>query len=753
MALVNRAIPALYNGVSQQPATLRLPSQAQSQINGWSNVVNGLQHRPPFQTVGKISNTSLSSAYLSIVNRDLQHQYVIVITNGNLQVFDLEGNTKTVTFPNGKAYLNSGSALPNAVFSVTTVADYSFVLNKTITVAMSAVAADQSAQPASYISLSRQMTAAQAAALASNAYGKAQSVQYPPNPAASAISGTVQTFDELPGGPSAAAGTPAPVDGDVWTVQGDDSSDFTAYYCIYQGGVWDETVKPGLQNALDATTMPWALVHNADDTFTFSPFSWAPRSVGDETSNPNPSFVGRTINDIFFYQNRLGLLAGENCILSRSADFGNYYRLTVLQELDDDQIDIGASETNVTNLYFAVPFATGLMLFSDQTQFRLVTPIDTAFTPTTVSLQVATRYISSTVARPQMLGPDIYFVQEDASFAHLREYFVQLSFTGQIQTDAEDVTSHCPSYIPQGVYCLAGSNQHDAIFMATSANPQFLYVYKFYWADAQNKAQSSVSYWDMGSGCQVLAAAGLNDYLYALVARPDGTYIEQVNLAVGANVGLTDSNGNLFDLMLDQRCNPVAQYSAAPANYTTFTFPYQVNQANVALVLGAGSSQPGLMLNPSTYTFPTTTSVRVPGNVSAGTVWGGNAYTFSYQFSEQFMLNQNNVAILSGRLTLRNWRIYYVNTAYFNISVDSYGNGNPIEMSYTPADGSTFTGMTGGATNLYTGTPVFYTGKAEFGVYGQSNEATITLSNNTPFPVTFFEAEWEGEYDNRGRTI
>ena len=51
MPLINHAIPNLINGVSQQSETLRLGSQAESQINGFSSVVEGL--KPPTEFIKK----------------------------------------------------------------------------------------------------------------------------------------------------------------------------------------------------------------------------------------------------------------------------------------------------------------------------------------------------------------------------------------------------------------------------------------------------------------------------------------------------------------------------------------------------------------------------------------------------------------------------------------------------------------------------------------------------------------------------
>lgn len=741
--LVNRAIPALYNGISQQPATLRLPSQSEIQINAWSTVVEGLKERPPFQHSAQISTDDLSAAHLHIINRTLTQRFVVVITNGDLKVFDLNGNLRPINFPAGKTYLNVGNAQTD--ISATTVADYTFIVNKTKQIVMKPAGTDQTAQPGTYVWLNTSLPAAD---ISSNPYSTAIRKQYDPNPFAGTFHGTKQSFADLP-----KANDPIPPQqGDLWEIQGDQDSGFTAYFVVYDGGVWNETVAPALQNQLDETTMPWALVHNSDNTFDFVPFSWAPRRVGDETTNPNPSFVGRTINDVFFYQNRLGFLTGENIVLSAAGDFGNYYRLTVLQLLPDSVVDIGASETNVTNMNFAVPFAQGLMLFSDQTQFRLVTPLDGTFGPTTVSLQVATRYIASKTVRPIMLGADIYFASEDDAYAHLREYFVKLNVTGQIQTDADDVSSHVPKYVPKGVYLLEGSNNHDAVFLATTAQPNRLYVYKFYWSNEQTKAQSAWGYWDFGAGTSVLACAGLDDYLYAVVKHPDGTYIEKMSLAIGAHVGIPDNNGKFFDLMLDRRVNVAGSYVPSPGDYTDFILPYAPDQATFRMVGDNDSAAPASMIDPTTFTFPNSVTVRVPGQ-QTGHFFAGEVYTFQYRFSEQFMLNQNNVAILSGRLTLRNWTVYFVDTAYFKMAIDPYGMGSPTVMEYVPSDESQYTGMTVGSQSLITDKPNFRTGKATFGVMGQSSEVTIDILNDTPFPVTFFEGEWEADYNNRGRTI
>ena len=740
--LINHQLPALYNGVSQQPAPLRLPSQAELQVNGWSTVVDGLRKRPPTQHVVQVATTDLSTTYLHVINRDTTERYLVSVSNGDLKVYDLLGNSKTVSFPHGKGYLSSGS--PTTDFHCVSVADYTFVSNKSKSIAMKAVAADQAAQPTSYYWLNKSMRGAD---IGVNGFG-AFTRQYGVNPSGT-FQGSLQDFANLP----KTTDPVPPSEGDIWQISGDVNSSFATYYVIRQGGVWNETVKPGLQNAIDETTMPWALVRKADGTFDFSPFSWKPRVVGDETTVPNPSFVGRAIRAIFFTKNRLGFTSDENVILSAAGDFGNFYRLTAVQLLADSVVDVGASETSVTKLNFAVPFQTGMMMFSDQAQFRFVWPVDGQITPTTVALDVATSYLSSVTVQPLQLGSDIYFISEDEAFAHIREYYVKQTAYLQTATTADDVGAHVPKFVPKGVYMLAGSNLQDCLFCSTASQPNIMFLYQFHWNDEQTKSQSAWSYWDLGSGVKVVAAVSLDDFLYVVLVRGGKTYIEKVSIALGSNAGLTDSQGNLYDILLDRRASVVGTYTGAPSNFTTFTLPYPYTSSGaVQMVQGADGVIPGALIDPSTYSFPTSTSVRVPGNVT-GHVFAGEKYTFTYQFSEQFMKNQQQESVLSGTLTLKNFTVYFKRAACFSTVVDPYGNGNPNVLTYVPSEVYLFEGLNIGESSLVLGSPAFVDGSFTFGVYGDSKQATIQLVNDTPYNANFESAEWEAEYTNRSRTI
>ena len=72
MPLVSTAIPNLINGVSQQPAALRLASQAESVVNCMPSSVEGLKKRPPFEHVDELFTGSAGSTrpFIDVVDRD-----------------------------------------------------------------------------------------------------------------------------------------------------------------------------------------------------------------------------------------------------------------------------------------------------------------------------------------------------------------------------------------------------------------------------------------------------------------------------------------------------------------------------------------------------------------------------------------------------------------------------------------------------------------------------------------------------------
>ena len=135
MPLVSQSTSSYKGGVSQQPDIVRFPDQVSQQINGFSSQVQGLQKRPPTKHIKRLGNKIDGKASkFHIINRDENEQYILQMQNGALKVWDLAGTEKKVTIANDADYLSTKD--PNADFRAVTVADYTFILNRSKVVEM-----------------------------------------------------------------------------------------------------------------------------------------------------------------------------------------------------------------------------------------------------------------------------------------------------------------------------------------------------------------------------------------------------------------------------------------------------------------------------------------------------------------------------------------------------------------------------------------------------------------------------------------
>lgn len=676
MAIVNVSIPSLTNGVSQQAAALRAPSQGELQDNAWPSLIDGLTLRPPTEHVAKMRSGTVTDAYVHKINRDATERYVVFVINGDLEVYDLlTGAAKTVTFPDGKTYLTA--ATPSTMFSLTTVADYTFVVNTTKVVAMGAVSGG-------------------------------------------ALAGTVQTFDKLPA---------TPVLNDIWKITGNATNQFDNYYVQWNGTVWVETVKPGLFNAYDATTMPHRLVRNADTTWTFSKVTWANRLTCDEVISPQGAFVGRKISNVFFHRNRLGISADESAVFSRAGGFFNLFRSTATTILDTDPVHTAVSHEKVSIIRHAVPFNKALVLFSDQTQF-VMTAGDT-LTPNTPKIDPATEFECSALARPIGVGSNLYFAVDRGTASSVREYYVDKD---TVSNDAADITAHVPTYIPQGITKIDASTAEDCVFVKSNTSASTIYAYKFYW-NGDTKIQSAWGKWTFPATDNILSFGCIGTFLYLVVQRSDGVFLDKVNLQqqlIDADVG--------FRVHLDRRVLLTGVYNSS-LDITTWTLPY-IESAPMRVVMGSAFT--GQKGNRVVITRPTTSTIQAVGNYAAGTCYVGRNYVMRYRFSEQFYRDANNGAILDGRLQHRRLLVQYKDSGPFSVEVTPKAR---------PVSTYKWSGKLLGDSTLIIGTPALGSGTFTAPILAKSDHVTIDLVVDSYMPVSFQSAEFVSEFTPKSKRV
>lgn len=787
--LLTSSIPNLVNGISQQPFALRLSSQAERQVNMYSSVVDGMSHRPGTDSRAKLDTEDWSDAFLHTINRDQSERYVMVVRDNDLKVFDaFTGEEQSVSFPDGKSYL--ASTTPAEDFRSVTVADFTFIVNRSKTVTMlgqlspapenealvfikggnygrtyriyldDALVAEYETPNGSSASdhpplidtghIANELTSELIASLTTgwtvNRYGDVIRIRKS-DPASFSIrvedgSGGInistvyqqtQRFSDLP--------PDATEDFNVEVV-GDNASGFDNYHVRFEtggtgknSGVWKETLKGGEAFRFDGATMPHTLIRNPDGTFTFKQAGWSDRDVGDRESIPDPSFVGRRVSDVFFYRNRLGFIADENVILSRSGGFFNFWRTTSTILIDSDPIDVAVSHVKVSILNHAVPFNQNLLLFSDQTQF--IMDGGDILTPTSVSIGQATEFESSPEARPVGVGQFIYFPVIRGSYSGLREFFVD----GQTATnDANDVTSHCPRYLPKDIFKLAVSTSEDTMVALSKTKRDRLWVYKYYIGN-QEKLQSSWSEWRFGPGDRILNADFIESTLFLVIARDDGTYLETMDIESGAA-----DEGADFLYRMDRKVYEDDLTTTFDGIHTTFTLPYAEGGDMWMVVRPGDPNYPAGLVIQHERVSPT--ELRVEGNWADVRCMVGRKIFSEYEFST-FVIKTDEQgggqsSVGEGRLQILYLAIEYSRSGYFEVHVHPQGRNPTVKK---------FTGSILSSPNATVGKEALETGRIKFPVYSRNTQVKITIKTDSFLPAYFMSAEWEGRYTTRSRRM
>ena len=510
-------------------------------------------------------------------------------------------------------------------------------------------------------------------------------------------------------------------------IQGNLEDRDTAYWVEYDNGVWTETFGWEANSGLDASTLPHILVKTAPNTFEFREAVWGTRGAGDDESNPVPSFVGSTINNMFLFKGRLGFLSEENVILSEVGNLENFFRTTVIQSLDTELIDVATATGRVSTLYHTAAFSDELLLFSDKQQFRLTS--GNSLSPETVGITTATAFPASTRVPPVVAGSSAFFVANGATNTVARELLID----GNSETvEGEDIAVQVPSYIPKNIRDIAVSNSADVFVTLSADEPNALYVYKWY-VSQRRRIQSAWCKWEFDENVDIVGMGFLSDYLY-IVNKVDGN-VRIDRMLVGPVI----DKDLLLDAQITQADFVSSTYSSGD-DETTIVIPNGTPAVVEFYRTDADAFDPyteATKTNDTTYV--------IPGDVTGHNIVAGLNYEWRYRFSNQYLREENGdgeSAIQDGRLQLIYFSVIYTDTSYF-------------EAHVTPTNGATkvtvFNGRTLADPDNITDLIPRDTGEFRFPVFAENEEVVIDLVSSQPYRCSIGSVEWTAKYKPKAR--
>jgi hypothetical protein len=818
--LISKTIDSVLQGVSQEPPTVRLPGRCEEQINLMSDAASGTKRRAPSEHIAALDGPAFDDVAFTLPaekykvhfrDRDEETQHVILLEDGDIRVFRLrDGVEATVT--GATTYLNIAGTDASAAFAITSVADYSFIVNKETTVTMSAattaarinqfmihwiesgesaardwrhdlgaLSGDNATNPLNTgtentdpgkmienlitdiydgvggnyplwdegIETSRNVVLVVQADESGDGVLSIHTPSYEYSDEVYAFIGLqTQRFSDLP-----AQG----VDNFITEITGADGNQDNNYWVVFDSSLsaWVETVAPGIPYTFTGTTMPHVLINtlaysdSTPDVFTFGPQAWANREKGDEDSAPAPTFVGKPISDIFFHKNRLGVLAGESVVLSEAGEFFNFWPTTVTTIIDSDPIDAASTNNRVALLDHAIPFDHKLYMFSGHGAVQNVLAGGDTMTAQTAEVTEASAYPSSVGVKPVASGKSIYFVVDRGVSSSIYDYTVEDN-----SPDGWNLTAHVPTYVPPNLTSLSLSPKEDILSMLSSDAIANLYINNFNYNARGEKVQNSWSKWVFDDSYTILGQGWIGEILYLVVYRADGLHLEKINVA-------TLVDGDLdHRTHLDSLVELTGVYTVED-NLTRWTVPYYIDPASYGdhrvVLTGVDFGDDLGKVMPLAYEAGTDVVVTAEGDWSTDSAHIGRTYTHTYEFTKPVITapdesGQNKVSVTQGRLQITRFKVLCKTSAGFYAKVSS-SEVNPEEV--LDAEGEYVYNFPGKILNAGTVSVIHPRPVSEFpfDVGMESKYARIQIIGDSHLPFVLVGAEWEANYSVRSSRI
>ena len=465
-------------------------------------------------------------------------------------------------------------------------------------------------------------------------------------------------------------------------------SDEDDYYLRFEGannrdgvGSWTECAKASIAKTL--TNMPLVIQRTATTTFTVKQFTYQDRRVGDDTTNPMPSFVGARINKVLFFRNRLALLSGENVITSRPGTLGtpDFFVETALTVSASDPVDISAASMFPSELFDGIEVNTGLVVFSTNQQFLLASD-DTVFNPDTAKLRSISTFNYNETIPPISLGTTLAYVDNSGKFSRFNEM-------ANIQREGEpsivEVTKVVPTLLPKDIDLLTNSRENSIILLGKTGSDE-VFGYKYFQV-SEKRQQAAWFKWKLNNPLTYHFI--INDEYFFL---DSDYYLQSIKLVQTDTDPSTSINSEDFLLHVDNHTTVSGGNFDATTNLTTFSgvsWLNTVTSPNHELIVIDEGGTPAPTDGQGRYAKCTVsgTSFTVPGNWQGVTLTIGYLYPYEVKFPTFYATRQegqSNRADVNSSLVLHRLKLHFGKIGLYETTLERVGKNDYTEVYESP---------------------------------------------------------------------
>ena len=523
-------------------------------------------------------------------------------------------------------------------------------------------------------------------------------------------------------------------------------------------GSWTECVAPGIEFELDEKTLPHLLVRNGTyGHFELKPVlsatggsGWEDRRVGDKTTNPDPAFVGRNMNGMFFYRNRLCFLTGSNVQMSRANKLYDFFAKSALAVGDDDPVDVTAVSTRPVDLSYVSQTSVGVILFGTNEQFLLTTNND-ILSPKTAQINTISQFAIDTKLEAKSMGTSTVFFSKNNNFL---SSFELVGLSSNSAPNTFEHTQIVPELLPATIDKVATSPPKSILCFGETGT-ETLYQYRFLRVGEKELATA----WYQWSLPGKLIHLFFDDRdLFAVVYDNTGrTYAVSYNLSQASKAGYLKVDDFSFDPCLDLwTLNPVSYYNAGK---TTFCLPYPASFAKSTYAVLLDTSNQVKLNGESAFFYADSTeaaavSIRSLGTVSSDAQTGnakweidgdlrgrdiifGFKYTMEVELPTIFLQSgdaESPQTDYDSDLILKQLRVLTGPSGPVSYKIDIKGV-SPNTYTKVNTDIGDYT---------YNALNVSLADTKTVPVYQRNKNVTITAIGDSPLPVNLLSITWEG---------
>ena len=519
------------------------------------------------------------------------------------------------------------------------------------------------------------------------------------------------------------------------------------YYLKFEGengqdgsGTWSECAKPRISKSL--FNMPVIIQRTADNSFTVSfktdDFFYEDRRVGDKTTNSLPTFIGKRVNKVLFFRNRLALLAGENVILSKAATLGkpDFFAESALTVSTTDPIDISSSSMFPSDLFDGIEINAGLLVFSSNQQF-LLSSDDTILNPETAKLRSVSTYNYNQNVPPISLGTTVAYLDNSGKFSRFNE---MANTAREGEPSVVESSKLVPSLLPKDLSLLTNSRENSIILMGKE-NSDIVFGYK-YFNIADKRQQAAWFKWKLN-----------NPLKYHFIINDEYYFIDTDNFLQCIRIIQSDLEPSIVQddinylIHLDNRTSISGGVYSTDTKLTTFsnvTWIPSVTTPNYDLVLVDTNESAARVGRYAKVTMVqgSTTSFTVPGNWSSATLNIGYLYEYLVEFPRIYPIKgsaEKVVADINASLVVHRVKFHFGKIGLYETNLKRLGKSDYPDV-YDSA-----------LLNEYqvSDAPYLEEHIQTIPIYEKNENVEITLKSSHPAPATLRALSWEGDYSPR----